>query len=354
MSSVRHPKEVLVALSTGERLNAEQAGDVFAEILSGNWGEAEIASLLTALRIRGETVDELVGAAAALRANLVSLDPPIPGMLDTCGTGGDQSGTFNISTAVAIVAAACGVSVAKHGNRSASSKTGSADVLKQLGCNIDMDRVDVVKCLREIGLAFFFAPHWHSAMRHVGPVRGRLGFRTIFNLIGPLCNPAGAEHQLIGIGRFGSAPTAASDIQQIVAQAVARLGTVSSIVVSGKDGLDEVTLADETRVFRIARGEVLETAWTHADFGLPKSHVELLRVDNPDESAAVIRGLLNGVKGPHRDYALANTAAALLAAEKIADLKDGVALAATAIDSGAAAGKLEDLVTRSRDSAKES
>jgi anthranilate phosphoribosyltransferase len=331
-------KELLEVLAGGRSLSCAEAREAFGAIMDGACAPVEIASILTALRVRGETVDELVGAAQAMRDKIAPLGPGVVGVLDTCGTGGDRSKTFNVSTATAIVAAACGVPVAKHGNRAVSSTSGSADVLAELGVNIQAEPNVMLECLRSIGLAFFFAPRWHTAMQHAMPVRKALGFRTIFNLIGPLTNPAGAEYQLVGVGL--------AEWADVVAAALLRLGTKSATVVAGSDGLDEITLAGPTRAVGVRHGELCIEIWTPESFGLPSYSSENWRVESVAQSALVIRSVLDGRAGAARDLVLANTAAALWTAEKVRTLPAGVAMARDAIDRGAARDKLNQLVRR--------
>lgn len=328
--------ELLELLVQGHALTADQARDAFEKIMTGTVPDVEIAAFLTALRVRGETVDELYGAASVMRQKVVPWGDPIPGLLDTCGTGGDNSMTFNISTATAIVAAACGVPIAKHGNRSLSSPSGSAEVLHALGVNIELPTAEVRQCICEVGLGFFFAPHWHPAMRHVMPVRRQLRFRTIFNLLGPLSNPASAEFQLLGVGR--------PEWTRKLAQTLALLGTRSATVVTGSDGLDEVTLDGTTTAACIRDGHVEVLHWTHEDFGLPRSVCSDWKVTSPEDSARIIVEILEGQKGPCRDIVLANTAAALWTAKKVDTLREGVQMATEAIDAGKAREKLRQLV----------
>ena len=328
--------DALELLAEGSTLTSDQTRSVVLEIMGGECPDAQIAAYLTALRVRGETVDELVGTASAMREKLPPLALTTTELLDTCGTGGDQSGTFNISTASAIVVAGCGVPVAKHGNRSVSSSSGSADVLTCLGVDLEAEAETVADCLESIGLAFFFAPRWHPAMKHVMAARRLLRFRTIFNLVGPLSNPAGAAFQLVGVGR----PEWADKL----AEALGRLGTRSAAVVCGEDGLDEVTLAAPTRAVCVEGGKRRIETWTADSFGLPGASGDDWRVDSPGESAAVIQRVLAGESGPCRNIVLANAAVALRVVGRTNDLKDGVELAAQAIDSGEARAKLDKLV----------
>ena len=327
--------EVLPRLINGESLTQDEMVLVVQTMVSGQADEVHMAALLTALRMKGESVDEIAGAAQALRKHMTPIQTKQPVFIDTCGTGGDGLGTFNISTAAAIVTAAAGLPVAKHGNRAVTSRTGSADVLAALGVNIEADQPTVERCLKELGLCFCFAPLFHGAMRHVGPVRRRLPFRTLFNVLGPLANPAGAPFQLIGVGQPALRPK--------LAAALLHLGTRRAAVVCGLDGLDEVSLSGPTHVSLAENGKVTELVWTPTDFGLPFSPVDALLADGPQASAHIIRQLLAGTAGAARDIVLANSAAALWLAGLADTLPSGVALAAAAIDSQAAAQLLERL-----------
>ena len=321
--------QALERLLHKQDLSAETMHAAVSHIMEGAAGEVAIAAFLTALRMKGESEDELLGAARAMRERATRIPTARTGLLDTCGTGGDELGTFNISTAAALVAAACGVPVAKHGNRSATSTSGSADVLEALGVRIDLTPERVARCIAEVGIGFCFAPLLHGAMKHVAPVRKQLGFRTIFNYLGPLTNPAGAEFQLVGASRDETA--------QKLARALSKLGTTRALVVCGAGELDEVSLWGQTLVCEVADGRISQMIWTPETFGLPQCRVENLRVQSPGESAQVITGVLSGDRGPARDMILANTAAALLTARKAADPREGVAHAAEAIDTGRAA-----------------
>lgn len=320
----------------GRDLTADEMHAAVSSLMDGEETEAWIAAFLTALRAKGESIEELVGAARAMRERVTRIPATRGGLLDTCGTGGDRLHTFNISTAAAIVAAAAGAPVAKHGNRSVSSTSGSADVLEVLGVKLDLSPVAVARCVDEIGLGFCFAPLLHGAMRHVAPVRRQLGFRTVFNLLGPLTNPAGAEFQLIG----AHDPTLAGKM----AQALAQLGCRRAAVVSGADGLDEVSLWGATAVFEISGGHVRSLRWTAETFGLPTCRVEELQVTSPAESADCIRRLLDGEQGPARNIVAANAGAALLISGVAEKPAEGAALAARAIDEGRAARKLAELI----------
>ena len=329
-------KALLALVAQGRSLNESEAEAAFEIIMSGDATPSQMGAFLMALRVRGETVDEIAGAARIMRAKALSIDAP-PGAIDTCGTGGDASGSFNISTASALVVAGCGVPVAKHGNRALSSKSGSADVLTALGVNIDAELAVVRACLWELGIGFLMAPRHHSATRHVAPTRVELGTRTIFNLLGPLSSPAGARRQLVGVF--------APEWVRPMAEVLGRLGGERAWVVHG-DGLDELTTAGPTTVAALDAGRVEMFEIVAADAGLPTARREDLRGGEPAHNARLMRQLLGGVGGPLRDVVLLNSAAALLVAGTAANLADGVELAARAIDSGAARRVLDDLVAR--------
>lgn len=308
-------------------------------MMEGTSTDEEISLLLTGLAAKGETVDEVAGAAASMRSHMTTIRSSRAGVLDTCGTGGGGSQTFNISTTAAIVAAAAGVPVAKHGNRSVTSRSGSADVLAALGVNLDATREQVEACLDELGLCFCFAPLAHPSMRHVAPVRKKLGIRTVFNLLGPLANPAGAEFQLLGAGLANQ--------QDLLAQAMHRLGTRRTLVVHGADGMGDVTCSTTTRVLSVTPEGIEEFEWSPADFGLTTSPLDALQIETPEESAALVSRLLAGELGAPRDVVVLNAAAGLLAAGKVDDPKTAATEAAEAIDSGAAADLLRRLGERS-------
>ena len=322
-------------------LSADQMQQAILWMLAGRVDNEQIRELLLALREKGEAVSELVGAARAMRVMMTPIRSQRTNLVDTCGTGGDGARTFNISTATAIVAAAAGATVAKHGNRKVTSATGSADVLSELGVKIDAPRAIVEKCLNEIGICFCFAPLLHPAMKQVAEVRKSLGVPTLFNYLGPLCNPAGAQSQMIGVGR--------EDLQTKIAAAMLQLPIESAIIVRGADGMDEVTLADETYVHHIAHGMLTQTTWAPESFDLPTSKTEDLVVEGPVESAQAIRSILAGEKGPRRDIVIANAAATLWVSQLTHSLLDGVVRASQAIDSGNAAmilAKLAELSNR--------
>jgi anthranilate phosphoribosyltransferase len=332
---VREFPTVLTPVLEGREVAPQALTQLLRAILAGELGEAETAAFLIALRMKGETAGELAAAASLLRERMVRLETAHSGLLDTCGTGGDGCGTFNISTAVAIVAAAVGVPVVKHGNRAMSSRSGSADVSTELGLKIDSGPDWAKRCLDATGLAFCFAPHFHPALKQVSDLRRRLGVRTIFNLIGPLANPAGADYQLLGVGK--------ADLLDPLAGALAKLGTKQAYLVCGRDALDEVSLAAPT-MFRQVRGDhVTAGEWTAADFGLEPCSLEDLCAADAGESAAVIREVLAGAPGPARRIVLANVAAAMLTAERVSNLRDGVSIAANTIDSGNARNLLEQV-----------
>ncbi|NIL96580.1 MAG: anthranilate phosphoribosyltransferase [Planctomycetales bacterium] len=321
----------------GHDLPMEDMADAIDAVMEGRCTDAEVAVLLTALRGKGESVSEVAGAALAMRRHMTPIRTQRTQLVDTCGTGGDASGTFNISTAAALVTAAAGVAVAKHGNRSITSKTGSADVLEALGVNIEAEVPIIERCLDELGFCFCFAPRMHPSMRNVAAVRRKLAVPTIFNLLGPLCNPASAPYQLLGVGR--------PEVRELMADALLLLGTQRALVVSGADGLDEVTLNGATHVIEATDRQSREFRWSPADFGLQESSLETIRVEDPQASAAMVRDVLNGKTGVARDIVLLNAAAALWTAGQSDSLRQCAALAADAIDCGRAAQLLGQLVT---------
>jgi anthranilate phosphoribosyltransferase len=320
-----------------QNLSSAEAFEAMHTILSGQATEVQIAGFLVALRMKGETVDELVGFARAMRQMAQPIDPGLRGepLLDTCGTGGDGLSTFNISTVVAFVVAASGVRVAKHGNRSISSQCGSADLLEMMGVRIPMSPADCARAIREIGIGFLFAPAIHTAARHAHPVRVDLKMRTVFNLLGPLTNPAGASAQLAG------APSAHA--AELIAGALAVLGLERGFVVHGLDGLDEITTTGPTLAFEIRNGTVERRTLSPGDFGVSIARSEDLTGGDPEKNCEIARQILAGARGPRRDIVLVNAAAALVAAGRTNDFRQGVTLAEGAIDSGAARAKAEDL-----------
>lgn len=332
--------KVLERVFSGADPTEAEVYAAFGAVLDGACDPVEIGALLTGLRCRGESVPVLVGAARVMRERVTTIPCQSRGLLDTCGPGGDGSQTFNISTAAALVAAAAGAVVAKHGNRSATSRTGSADVLEALGVNLALTPEQVGRCIDEVGIGFCFAPTLHTAMKYAGPVRKQLGFRTVFNLLGPLTNPARAEFQLIGVGRLSLA--------RLVAEALRQLGAARAIVVCGNDQIDEVCLWGTTTALIVSPSEIREEHWTAASLGLAECQLSDLYAADVPASAATIKAVLAGVAGPARDVVIANAAAGLWAGNRVASLKDGVAAATKAIDSGAAAATLTHLVEASR------
>jgi len=329
-------KALLGHVAQGRSLSESEAEAAFDIIMSGDATPSQMGAFLMALRVRGETVDEITGAARIMRAKAVGIEAP-PGTIDTCGTGGDASGSFNISTASALVVAGCGVPVAKHGNRALSSKSGSADVLTALGVNIDADLAIVRQCLWEVGLGFLMAPRHHSATRHVAPMRVELGTRTIFNLLGPLSSPAMARRQLVGVF--------ASEWVRPMAEVLGRLGAEHAWVVHG-DGLDELTTTGVTRVAAFADGKVETFEVVPEDFGLSLARLEDIRGGEPQHNAELMRDLLTGAGGPLRDVVLLNSGAALLVGGRAPTVEAGMEVAAQSIDSGSARRVLDELVTR--------
>jgi anthranilate phosphoribosyltransferase len=327
-------KPLLAQVAAGRPLSESEAEAAFELIMSGNATPSQIGALLMALRVRGETVDEITGAARIMRAKALAIDAP-PGTIDTVGTGGDGSGSFNISTASALVVAGCGVPVAKHGNRAFSSRSGAADVLTALGVNIDCDMAIVRRCLWELGICFLMAPRHHSATRHVAPTRVELGTRTIFNLLGPLSNPAGTRRQLVGVF--------APEWVVPMAEVLGRLGADHAWVVHGS-GMDELTTAGTTTVAEFKDGKVIKFEVEPEDAGVKPATIDQLRGGEPAHNAALMRDLLGGAHGPLRDIVLLNSAAALIVAGRTDNLRAGAEKAAQAIDSGAARQVLEKLI----------
>ena len=330
----------IAKVASGKSLTQEEAAEAFELMMSGSATPAEVGGLLMALRMRGETVDEIAGAARVMRARVLKVRAP-DGAIDTCGTGGDGKGTFNVSTCAAFVVAGAGVPVAKHGNRAISSRSGSADVLKELGVNIEASPEAISRCIAKCGLGFMFAPAHHAAMRHVAAVRTELGTRTIFNLLGPLANPAGTKFQIVGV--FGK------EWVEPIAQVLTLLGAERAWVVHGSDGLDELTTTGVSDVAVVDAGKVTTFRISPRNAGLPDARAEDLVGGDAAENAAYIRAVLGGAKGPYRHIVMLNAGAALLVAGKAKTLRDGVALAAESIDSGKALAVLEALVPASHD-----
>jgi anthranilate phosphoribosyltransferase len=322
------------AVCAGDHLTADHASAVLSEIMEGRADPIQTGAFLIALRAKGETVPEVVGLARTMRELAEPVTAGRDDLVDTCGTGGGPS-TFNVSTTAALIAAGAGCAVAKHGNRSYTTKCGTADVLEARGVAIELEPDQVRRCIEEVGFGFMFAPKYHAAMKHVIPARKALGVRTIFNFLGPLTNPAGANRQLLGV--------ADRHYQETMAEALVGLGSERALVVSGADGLDELSLSSRTRVIEVADGGTSEWFVEPGQFGLAPVELEQIAGGTPEENAAVLQRVLAGEAGPHRDLSLLNSAAALYVGGLAADLGEGVAKAAEAIDSGAAADVLERL-----------
>lgn len=327
-------KEAINLLVTGIDLSESEMAGCMKEIMEGRAADSQIGSFLTALRIKGETVEEITGAARIMRDKAARIKAP-EGVLDTCGTGGDMSHTFNISTTTAIVVAAAGIPVAKHGNRSVSSKSGSADVLEALGIKIDLPPEKVEKCLFETGFGFLFAPLFHPAMKFaIGP-RREMGIRTIFNILGPLTNPADAKRQILGVF--------SDKLTEPLARVLGNLGAEDAMVVHGEDGLDEITITNGTKVSRFINGKVENLYYSPEDFGLTRGKIDDLIGGDKNENAGITVRVLQGEKGHKRDIVLMNSAAAITVSEKVSDIMDAFELAKEAIDSGKAFKKLEEI-----------
>jgi len=323
-----------------EDLTAEEASAAMQQVMDGNAPPAALAGLLSALAMKGERPAEIVGFARTMRANAVKLSSPAGEVFDTCGTGGDRSGTFNISSAAALVVAACGVKVAKHGNRSVSSRCGSADVFGQLGVNVAAAPAVVERTLRDAGIAFFFAPTFHPSMKHAAPTRRELGIRTAFNLLGPLTNPAGAARQIVGVPR--------SELTELLARALLMLGSARAWVVHGADGIDEISTTGYTKVSECRDGAV-HTFYVHpADFGFAKAAPDDLKGGDAAANADIVRGVLDGRRGAPRDVVLLNAGAALFVAGRAQSVSAGAKLAGAAVDSGAARATLDKMVQGSQ------
>jgi anthranilate phosphoribosyltransferase len=334
-----------------EDLSADEARSVLEQIMSGDCTDAQIGSLLTALRMKGETADEITGFARAMRAKASAVSPAFvvsatmsgterDALIDTCGTGGDASGTFNISTATAFVVAGCGVRVAKHGNRSVSSHCGSADVMEAMGIKIEIAPEVIARCIDEVGIGFLHAPMLHTAMKHVAPARRQLGIRTIFNLLGPLTNPAGADTQVIGVY--------SAHLTELLAQALNALGSRRAMVVHGSDGLDEVTITGESKVTELRGGKIETYTVAPEDFGITRASMKDIQGGDAQQNAQIIIEVLGNKSGPRRDIVLMNAAAALVASNKATDFKEGVKLAQDSIASGRAKAKLDQLIEFTR------
>ncbi|MGA8218833.1 MAG: anthranilate phosphoribosyltransferase [Solirubrobacterales bacterium] len=327
-------------ICAGTHLTADHTSAALAEIMEGRASEVQTAAFLISLRAKGETVSELVGLARTMRSLAAHVEIDKPGLLDTAGTGGGPT-TFNISTTAALIAAGAGCFVAKHGNRSATSRSGSADMLEALGVDIELSPEEVATCIDEVGFGFMFAPKHHKAMAHVVPVRKELAVRTVFNFLGPLTNPAGANAHLLGVSDRG--------YQEIIADALLQLGCLRALVVSADDGIDELSIASRTRVIEVVDGRTEEWFVEAADLGLQTADLDAILGGEPAENAATGRSVLEGAAGPAREVSILNAGAAIYVAGGASDLAGGVTKATEAIDSGAAAGVLARLVARSRE-----
>lgn len=324
-----------------EDLTADEAATAMHAVMEGRVGPAPLAALLTALAMKGERPAEIVGFARAMRHHAVKVSAPAADVFDTCGTGGDRSGTFNISSAAALVIAACGVTVAKHGNRSISSQCGSADVFERLGVNIAASPATVERTLRDAGIAFFFAPTFHPSMKHAGPTRREVGIRTAFNLLGPLTNPAAATRQIVGVPR--------PELTELLARALLLLGSTRAWVVHGADGIDEISTTGYTKVSECRAGAV-QTFYIHpSDFGMTRAHPDELKGGDAERNAAIIRDVLAGAHGAPRRIVVLNAAAALFVAGRAASIRDGIGMAVDALDTGAAQRTLDRLVRSSQE-----
>jgi anthranilate phosphoribosyltransferase len=332
--------ELLDKLTRHQDLTADEAAGAMREVMEGRATPTQLAALLAALVMKGERPAEIVGFARTMREHAVKLSQPAGEVFDTCGTGGDRSGTFNISSAAALVVAACGVRVAKHGNRSVSSRCGSADVFEQLGVNVTVPPAVVERSLHDTGIAFFFAPTFHPSMRHAAQTRRELGIRTTFNLLGPLTNPAGARRQIVGVPR--------AELTELLAHALRLLGTERAWVVHGAEGIDEISISGYTKVAECRNGAV-HTFYIHpAEFGMAKGVKGTLAGGTAAENAGIIRSVLAGEHGAPRDVVLINAGAALFVAGAAASVRDGIARAADAIDSGAAKERLDAMARASQ------
>jgi anthranilate phosphoribosyltransferase len=328
-------KALIGKVATGASLSFDEAAHAFDRMMSGDATPSQVGGLLMALRVRGETVEEISGAVSTMRAKMLRVEAPHDA-IDVVGTGGDGSGSYNISTCAAFIVAGAGVPVAKHGNRALSSRSGAADVLSALGVRIDLAPEAIASCIRDAGIGFMFAPAHHPAMKHVGPTRVELGTRTIFNLLGPLSNPAGVKRQMVGVfSRQWVEP---------LAQVLRNLGSERALVAHGSDGLDEITIAGPTSVAALEDGKVRCYEISPEDVGLARCRADILRGGDASENAQALLAVLRGQKGPYRDVAIFNAAAALMVAGRAADLRDGVVLAGKTIDSGEAEGRLDRLI----------
>lgn len=336
-------KAVLNQVVGGENLSRQEAQESMQAIMTGQASESQIGGLLTALRIKGETSEEIAGFAETMRSHTVKVECSQSDLLDTCGTGGDRKGTFNISTTVAFVVAGAGASVAKHGNHGVSSSSGSADVLKALGVRIDLPAQNIASVIEDARIAFLYAPTFHPAMKYAGKPRRELGFRTVFNVLGPLTNPLAAERQLMGVYE--------RSLTKKLAEVLLRLNTRRAMVVHGLDGLDEISTTAPTQVSEVVDGKILSYLIDPAEYGLPIAALEDISGGTPEQNADIVLGILSGKQGARRDLVLLNAAAALVVADKAENIREGMILAAKSIDSGAAQAKLERMRELTRQSA---
>ena len=328
-------KEAIIAVVAGHQLNMEESIAVMEEIMDDKVTPAQFGAFVTALRIKGETIDEIAGMAQTMRAKAlpVTVDGPL---VDTCGTGGDSSATFNISTTAAFVVAGAGLKVAKHGNRAMSSQSGSADVLEALGVKLELNPGQVEKCLKEVGMGFMFAQVFHPSMKNAAGPRREIGIRTVFNILGPLTNPAKAQSQVLGV--------ADGTIVEKIAEVLKRLGCRHALVVHGEDGLDEITIARETRVGELKEGDIKYYSISPENFGLDRADLDSLKGGTAKDNAVILRNILAGEKGARRDVVLLNTAAALIAGDRVENLQQGIDLARESIDHGKALKKMDQLI----------
>jgi len=329
-------KDAIAKLADRANLSEQESEEVLSEIMDGAATPAQIAAYLMGLRQKGETVDEIAGSARAMRARATRIQVGSSIVLDTCGTGGDGGDTFNISTTAAFVVAGAGLTVAKHGNRSVSSKSGSADVLSALGVKIDLQPERVADCINEVGIGFLFAPLFHGAMKHCAGPRQEMGIRTLLNVLGPLTNPAGATHQVLGVYN--------PNLTDVLAKVLVQLGSQHCFVLHGMDGLDELTVCDRTKVSEGKGGVVSNYFVTPEEFDLSRVHKKEIAGGTPEENARITRDILQGKKGPKRDIVCLNAAAAIVAGQQAKTLKDGLRIARQSLDTGAAAEKLDRLV----------
>lgn len=333
-------QEVLKTVASGESLSQEIAESFMNELMSGQVTPVQTAGLLAAMAVRGETVDEIVGFARAMRSHAIALQVPFD-VVDTCGTGGDGAKTFNISTGAAFVGAAAGIPIAKHGNRAVSSRSGSADVLAALGAEIDLTAIEALSCLEDTGLCFLFAQAYHPAMKHAAEARKQLGFRTIFNILGPLTNPAGATKQVLGVFQ--------PHLVESVGKALLQLGTRRAMVVHGGGGIDELSLQGPNLVAEVVDGTIHHYTLSPEDCGLEKSDLAALEGGDANENAAILRSIFTGEKGPRRDVILLNAAAVLYVGDKVSSIQEGVTLAAELIDSGRALQTMQRFIAATKE-----